>query len=457
MRGRFLFLVMILAALWSCEDPTTIPVSKGFNGNKLQVAYADTFSVITSTVQLDSVLTNGTGTILLGKYIDDKLGAISSSSYFQMGFNGVFTPDLTFIFDSVSLIFHYNHSFSGDTTKPVTVNLYQISEQMYYRVLPDPYLQDIKLSSFDNVSGGFYNTTQFKYNPTPITSKTFYFRPHKDSLVLPLPPSFGLKWLTLAQSDSAQQAGLFQNVGTFISYFFQGFYMDVDQGTDACIVGFNSNTVKLRLYYRRYYGDILKESHYDFIVYPQSGTSSAYQFNHIEYDRTGTDLANQPILTPVSTNVTEHINFVQSGSALVTRLDFPSVKSFFQLNNGVILNAAYLDIQPLRGSYPRNFLPPSSLSLYLTDDSNMPLGGPVTGGTASIIYDYELGLNTVYRYQLFPYIFSQLKGSAFNYVQPLILAPSASQGSSIQRVYLGDRFYPDTKITLKIYYTYAIN
>src|SRR5689334_16153769 len=133
MRGRFFFL-MIVVILFSCEDPTTLPVSKVFNGNRLGTIYVDTFSVMTSTVQMDSVLTNGTGTVLLGKYRDDSLGYVSASSYFQMCYlpygnlqSGSFIPDVRSHFDSVSLIMHYNHTYSGDTTKPVTINLYQVS------------------------------------------------------------------------------------------------------------------------------------------------------------------------------------------------------------------------------------------------------------------------------------------------------------------------------------------
>src|SRR5258707_7871113 len=98
MRGRFLFL-MIVGLFFACEDPTTLPVSKVFNGNKLQTAYIDTFSVITSTVQLDTVLTSGSGTMLLGRYHDDQLGFVSASSYFQIGYSGAFLPDIRYKYD----------------------------------------------------------------------------------------------------------------------------------------------------------------------------------------------------------------------------------------------------------------------------------------------------------------------------------------------------------------------
>ena len=155
MRGRFLFL-MIVTLFFACEDPTTLPVSKVFNGNKLQTAYIDTFSVVTSTVQLDTVLTNNSGTMLLGRYHDDQLGFVSSSTYFQLGYTGSFVPDIRSRFDSVLLILPYNHAYTGDTTNAVNINVYQLTQQMLPRLLPA--VPDIKVSG-DPAHSIFITTT----------------------------------------------------------------------------------------------------------------------------------------------------------------------------------------------------------------------------------------------------------------------------------------------------------
>jgi hypothetical protein len=506
MRGRFLFLMVLLISLWACEDPTTLPVGKAFNGNKLQVAYVDTFSVITSVVQLDSVLTNGTNTILLGQYKDDDLGTVHASSYFQILPKTVFAPNLQDVFDSISLIMPYTRTFVGDTTVPMKINVYQLQEQIKYRLLL--YGTEHKLSVFNQgdppyyTGDGLFNTTKFRHNNTPIVSTTIRFFPRRDSVInIKLPYSFGANWFRLAQKDTAvrpasssgdPEVGIFRRFGInegetapdFIANFFNGIFMDVDAGTNGAIVSLGATStvsqpgsssatkvLKIRLYYRTLVNDILQKKHFDFVVY-----QSSFQFNHIDFDRTGTAFAGLQKLQAMSTaplgkpSPTGNKFYVQSGTGLVTRLDFPSLKSFFQVNNGIILNAAYLDIQPIIGSYPLNYLPPSPLSLYPTDGSNMPLPSTalvqlqqIQSGTipisASLVYDHEFGLATVYRYQLFPYIFFQLRSlpSAKDYIIPLILAPTTSQGSSVQRAYFGDRFYPDTKIKLRIYYSYAIN
>lgn len=442
MRGRLLFL-MIVALFFACEDPTTLPVSKVFNGNKLQTAYIDTFSVVTSTVQLDTVLTNNTNTMLLGRYHDDQLGFVSSSTYFQLGYSGTFVPDIRSKFDSIALILPYNRTYTGDTTNAVNIRVYQLTQQMQTRLLPST--PDIKTSVFNNASG-FYNSSKVNYNPTPIVSASVKFTPHRDSVYIKMPKAFGAHWFSLAQQDSGK---LFSNVVNFVTKYFYGLHIDVDPSTNACVLGFKANKMKIRLYYRQLNGDILKAVHTDFVM-----VNPGYQFNHIEYDRSGTLLAGSQVLQPISTRSTNNVGYVQAGTGLVTRLDFPSLKSFFSINNGIVLSAAYLDINPVKGSYATNLLPPTSLALYATDGSNMPLSS--IGASSSITYDREFGVNTYYRYQLFSYIFGELKSSR-GYVTPLILAPAGNQGSSVQRLYLGDRFHPETKIKLKIYYTYVLN
>src|SRR6266536_1150170 len=112
MRGRILFLVGVIAFFaLSCEDPAALSVSKVFGNSDLITASSDTFSVITSTVQLDTILTSGTGTLLLGEYKDPVLGAVVSSPYFQIGFTSSFVPGVNDSFDSIGLILPYNKQF----------------------------------------------------------------------------------------------------------------------------------------------------------------------------------------------------------------------------------------------------------------------------------------------------------------------------------------------------------
>jgi hypothetical protein len=217
------------------------------------------------------------------------------------------------------------------------------------------------------------------------------------------------------------------------------------------VVGFDAKRFKIRIYYKRFAGDFLKQTFIDFKV-----TNPAFQFNNIKVDRSG--LPQLSTLQPrqqISSLHTDNTAFVQGGTGLATRLDFPSLKSFFQNQQNLVLNGVNLIIQPVRGTFPKNFLPPPQLQLYVTDQTNIPLS-IVNGASASISYDYEYGINTKYTFQLFPYIFGQIK-SGTNSISPLLLVGSANQGSNVQRLCISDRFYPNTKIQLQILYSYAQN
>lgn len=444
MRGRIIFLLMMVAVFtWTCEDPTTLSVSRTFSGNNLRTIFSDTFSVVTSTVQLDTFLTNNTGTILLGSYKDDKLGKVSSSSYLTISPTGSFQPDYRSYFDSAVMVMNYNHSFTGDTSKVLKFNAYQLTEAMQIRLQP---VGSIKLSVF-NLGTGFFSSSSFNYAPTPLFSGATKILPHTDSVSFRIPDKVAANWFRLAQSDSAH---IFSIPSNFSNSFFYGLYLMPDPASTSSVVGFDAKKWKIRIYYKKTVGDLLKRAWQDFTI-----SSQTFQFNHIETDRSGTLLSGLQPGKGISSLLTGNVSYLQAGTGLVTRLDFPSVKSFFANQPSYIINAASLVVQPEQGTYPKNLLPPSQIQLYTTDQSNIPLTS-VGGGVAGISYDYEFGINTQYSFALFNYIFGQVKAGTDN-INPLLLAASGSQGSNVKRLYIGDRFHQNTKIKLQILYSHVPN
>jgi len=455
---------MIVSSIWACEDPNTLAVSRVFSGNNLQTIYSDTFSVFTSTVQLDSFISSGSGTILLGRYHDDSLGHVSASSYFQISYVGKFPKEkslqdpsaVSTVFDSAVVVFPYNHTVTGDTTKLITINGYEVTEQMQLRT--PPIGNGLKLSVF-NYGYGLYSNSTFTRSTDPIFSGTVKLFPHTDTLSIRVPDSFARKWFLLAKHDSVNH--YFDNPSNFVNSFFRGMYVEADASTEACVAGFvvndnpNSSSkttrfFKLRFYYKTLSNGLLKPTYQDFTVY-----NSTLQFNNIQHDRSGTKLAPLQPNEGISSRLTGDVSYVQAGTGLATRLDFPSVKAFFYNRPALTLNAAYLYVYPAGGSYPKNTLPPKQLQLYSTDASNIPLAPLQLGGAANISYDYQYGLNTQYAFDLFSYLYGQIKISQ-NFVTPLLLIPGGSnQGTSVQRLYLGDRIHPNTKIQLKLFYSNA--
>ncbi len=232
MRGRLVIFLMIVTVAMACEDPNTLAVSRVFSGNNLQTIYSDTFSVFTSTVQLDTFLSNNTGTMLIGRYNDDRLGQVSSSTYFQVGAANSFLPDYRSYFDSLVMVFHHNHIFSGDSTKPLKINGYRLTEQMLIRYQPTGAL---KLSAFNynNCNCGFFNNSSFSQASNPLFSGTIKLFPHTDSVSIRMPDTLGALWFRLAQLDSAH---IFSNPGIFVTAFFNGLHLEADPSTESAVV-----------------------------------------------------------------------------------------------------------------------------------------------------------------------------------------------------------------------------
>lgn len=464
MRGRVFLGIVVSAFLYlSCEDPVTLSVSKAFGNNDLVTSFVDTFSVVTSTVQLDSILTGNTGVALLGGYSDPTLGSVKSSPYIQFGYSGSFAPGLQSTYDSIGLVMPFNKQYYGDSTQQAEFSIHQITEVPVAGT--NPPTNDIKLSIF-NRSQGFYSQRNVPYDPTPLGSYAVKFFPHKDSLYLKLPVDLGQKWFTRAQREERikkeggqvpSDSAFFNNSALFIQKYFSGLHIKTSGSTGNIMAGFNADVnakgkslMKIRIYYKKLVNDIMVQTRFDFPI--QNGN---YQFQNISYDRTATLLNGLAARQAIPSASTNHETYVQAGTGLVTRLDFPSLKSFFA-DKRHIFNGAYLEVYPVQGSYAKNIAPPSQLYVYTTDDSNVPTGS-VSGGVASIVYDYEYGIRTLYTFSLFNYFEQQFSITNPN-VTPLLLGPAQSQlGNNVQRVYIGDRFHPISKIKLKIFYSYAPN
>src|SRR4051812_42444208 len=85
----------------------------------------DTFTIETGTVLVDSFVTSGSGSALIGSYKDAKFGQINAETYFQLQ-APAFT-DKSVSYDSLELVLKPNNNWYGDTTQPVQLSAYQLA------------------------------------------------------------------------------------------------------------------------------------------------------------------------------------------------------------------------------------------------------------------------------------------------------------------------------------------
>lgn len=443
---------VIATAISSCDDQGLLNADENFSSRGLQTVYVDTFSVVTSTVFMDSLPSSSKGTLLVGGYKDSYLGKINSATYFQIGYFAPFTPATTSIYDSIGLILPYNKQFYGDTTKSMTINVSELTGAVNQRYLP-PYVPNDKVSIL-NPTFALYNTSSVNYSNVVMASKTTAAFPHRDSIFVRLPDALGMKMYTIQDNipdvikyQATANFGVISN--WFIQSYFKGFNVSVPASTDASIVGFNTAKLKVRLYYRKYVNDILTNTYVDFPL-----TNSFNQFNQISADRTGTPVSTIGTAKILRSEATGNVSFVQSGLGLYTKVEFPFLKGFLKKNSYVILDAV-LEVPLAPGTY-NGFTPPiTTLASYTTDVSNIISGGVPGNGNdvlkASIRYDREYSTNTKYLFSMTTFFNNEIKSNAPS-ITPLALV-SPSLFSEVNRVVIGNRLHPTNKIKLKIYYT----
>jgi hypothetical protein len=324
---------------------------------------------------------------------------------------------------------------------------------------PLPYRTDANVSFFVAATqSAIYNTSQANFNPVPITTVNVKFSPNRDSLYIKLPAAFGKNWFDLAQADALAGTtnSYFSNSTTFINDFFNGLHLTSDASGNGSVVGFRASRVKIRLFYKKLFGDLLQQTYFDFPI-----RNASAQFNSIQSDRSATPLAALTGRGSISSSLTGNTTFVQSGIGLATKVEFPSLKSFFSKKNFILIDAS-LEIMPVQNTYSTSLKVPNSLALFITDQSNVVLNrAPAVDRSgylsANILYDFEYGVNTKYSFPLVNFLGSELV-SSLNTITPLVIAVAPpAYLAEVNRVVLGDQRNLQHKIKLKINYSYVQN
>ncbi|EPR73530.1 hypothetical protein ADIWIN_1560 [Winogradskyella psychrotolerans RS-3] len=290
-------------------------------------------------MKFDSITTSTSDRLLVGKYQDNDMGIVNTSTYIQISPSS-FYLDNDAVLDSVGLVLGYDTYYYNDTTQVATLNIHKLTD---------------KMSSDDTY---FYNTTETAYETTPLTSKTYFPTPSKDSVFVTLPYSFGENLFNdIRDNTITDQESLYQQL--------KG--LTIKPGTDdnASIIGFStdSGTSYLRFYYT--IPDELETDEYTYDM-----TINTY-YNHIESDVTGLPL--EAIVDQeynLASSESGNISYNQAGTGYVTRIEFPTIRDLYNLGNeGTILDAT-LYIEPNSASHSEIQPLSETLLLYTIDQNN---------------------------------------------------------------------------------------
>jgi hypothetical protein len=444
---QVLFLLGCTVSLFSCDYGDEIESLVQPNPDDFAVLYTDTVSVKLSTVGSDSLMTGGPSRMLVGSFTDPYLGKVRAANFFQPVIeSGLSIPTLA-EYDSLILSLRYDGYTYGDTTKPINVTVYKL-------------LADI----FDKSSYWNENSTQYdpvaigkvRVIPTPRTSK---------NLKIKLSDALGKQMFEMGKNNQLTSNTDWLNL-------VKGLTIMPGANDNGAVVGFLSSgdSTSVQLHYHIPDVDQVRK---DSTVLKLKGN-----YNQILGDRKGTALANLPSTRRIALPSAQsgNMSFIQAGTGVMTRVDFPSVRSMKSLKY-TVANRAFLRITPLRSSVTDPFRVPSQLFVYRCDKNNefytggdgypLPLyfltSSQPTQVFATYVNDY-VNNKQYYLLDVSSFI-TDLMTSEIEDIGGLILRTSTFNtgesfrdantefSKSVGRLVIGDQQNSDPGVKLELYYT----
>ena len=339
--------------LSSCD--TTKEIGSDLFSVEVGLNYTDTLSIKSSTVQIDSIYTNKTGNFTIGSISHPDFGRVQSSFFTQISNADTLFAKTTSVFDSIRLELVYS-TFQGDITKPQTISVHRLQDSLSLNTI-------------------YFNNSTVKFDPIAIATHRFVPKPIRarsangdslqyDTLSFKLSPELG-KELLSKYTDKAISGG-----GPAFRKYFYGLYFKSSSADDAAFLGFSAAYSRISLYYHNQVDNVKSVAYYYFSLSNRFSPELQARFNRIEFTRSGT-LANlKKVGDIIPASATNFTTFVQSGTGIATKIEFPSLNKL-KGNRNIAINKAELILEPLENiSYSQTL---GQLSLIQTNPTNRTL------------------------------------------------------------------------------------
>lgn len=345
----FLLVLVTICCFTSCsEESSTYAVGDKWINSNTKVLFFDTLTVASSSFKFDSISVSATPRLLIGAYRDPEFGLVKSKVFTQLS-STVYTIDSDAVYDSIVIILKYDGYVYNDTLQQQQFSVHRVMEE----IKPD---EDY-----------YYNTTTFNYSNETIGISSFTPRPvQQDYLHIKLDDSFGKElYDNLQQKDITNSNELLQE--------YSGLLIDADDSNTA-ILGFSPQSL-LRIYYT------IPDETDDIegtLDMPFSTTNSFHNissnFNNTYFD----SIENQTTYLPSTS--TNNQTFIQAGTGIATRIDFPYLESLNNIEGTGALLEAHLKISLKKPLSESGLKTRDSLQFYIINQRSEIL---------SEVYNYD--------------------------------------------------------------------
>ncbi|MHA8049491.1 DUF4270 family protein [Aquirufa sp. ROCK-SH2] len=428
--------------LVSCDAPKEIgsdlfAVEVGLN-------YTDTLTIKSSTVQIDSIYTSGTNTFTLGSINHPDFGQVQSSFYTQIANADTLFAKETSVFDSIRMELVYK-TFQGDLSKKHTISVHRLTDSL-------------------RLSSTYFNNSSISYDPVAITTHTFIPKPIKaksvngdslkyDTLTFKMSPAFG-KELLSKYADKTIAGG-----GDGFRKYLKGFYIKSSTDDASSLLGFSTAYSRMSMYFHNP-GDTIKyKTYYYFSLSNSLVPELQARFNRFDVNRTGTLAALKKVGDAVPASSSNFITYVQSGTGIATKIEFPYLNKL-KGNKNVAINKAELILEPADNIDYSETL--GQLSLIETNATNRTLRNSygllyytAEGGSGAQTATFDANTKK-FTFNVTTVLQNILSGRIAN--NGMLITPQISSISSTGSAVVSEnaRFVPlkALKTKLKIYYSY---
>lgn len=441
---KCLLLCVSILFLCSCErESNTYEVGNSWMSAQSKVVMIDTLTIKMSTIMKDSVVTSGKSAMLVGNIKDNTFGKVTSSSLFELtpeSYNLATTSNV--VFDSIVMYLTNIDSYYGDTLKTFKMDVHPMESR-------------IRLNN-----GYLYNKSKFNYSSTSIGSAEFLPRPNTDSsfVKIRLDQSYGQGLFNLLKSKDANNQEYFLN-------FYKGLALVPSSDNNAMLrFGISSsyevqisNTTKekvsntVRMYYHATSQNGTEDVKYTLDLNP----STTYQYNKIDSDFTGSELAGLTPSTPIESKNLGNKTYMMSGIGVYTKVEIPYLKTLKNLYDNYKVISANLTLSPVAGYYSKNFYNPTPLYYYLGDKKNTVVSpyyasDGSTELTIALSDESEFQSDYAYSVDMLSYVNNiLLETSDSNY--NILIYPSSYLDVLVGKAIVGDSKNSTNPAKLKLY------
>ncbi|MDZ7898100.1 MAG: DUF4270 family protein [Arcicella sp.] len=469
--------------LTACEDPQEIG-SEVF-AQDIGVLYTDTLTVDASSILLDSVVTSGSNTLLVGSTIDPSLGLVKAASYFHMvpfdtlrsfvdtaGKKNVKFIRFPSKVDSMFIFLPYN-SYEGDTNQRQTIKLMQFANSASLEVGKQYYSNSDAPALGNTIIGQLVNTRIRPIKNKNVLSGVGRF----DSLRIRITDPAFINFI-ISQRDSRKDDAL---VGTEFRRATRGFALTSESTNNAALLGFDAFNTVVRIYYSYKYTYTLRnkantadsitatvdttKANFLLPYDSQNQTPVNVRFNKLTTARTGNLAKLAKVTDALPAKQANNEVYIQNSTGLVAKVKFPTLANL-KNRQDIAINKAELVIEP--NVNPNNFFLPQDLVLVESTNDNRILRttkdgtgsmGIVSGESSTAVYQSR---NNTYTFNITSSLQNVLSGRNKSngwIISPTVFSTNAqgqrglASGRNIVNWDANRAVFDVSKIKLRVYYT----